>query len=258
LSRVARANQRPYRQARYVVEPRLGLSFARNAGIDAAAGELIAFLDDDTVVDPAWLKEHAKALADDSVAATTGKVLPIGKERALNLGEYGFTLDHSDPWWFERANFGGLGSGANMAFRRSTFGSELRFRENLGLGSELEGFEDYYLWFTLLRDGARIAYVPTAAIEHGPELSPDPVSHRQARDHRRVAAYVTMLLLEEPAFRRRTLRYVVDLLRGRRLPWRFEPVPNKVRILADGYLGTISYLRRRFPKRRVPRRPSRS
>ena len=40
---------------RYVFEGRQGLSVARNAGIGAARGEIIAFLDDDVRVHPGWL-----------------------------------------------------------------------------------------------------------------------------------------------------------------------------------------------------------
>src|SRR4051794_13704771 len=41
---------------RAVHEPRQGLSFARNTGICAARGELIAFTDDDVVVGREWIK----------------------------------------------------------------------------------------------------------------------------------------------------------------------------------------------------------
>lgn len=42
---------------RYVFEINQGLSYARNAGIRAARGEIIAFTDDDVVVDSNWLCE---------------------------------------------------------------------------------------------------------------------------------------------------------------------------------------------------------
>ena len=41
--------------ARLVMEPILGVSRARNAGIRAATGNILAFLDDDSVADPDWL-----------------------------------------------------------------------------------------------------------------------------------------------------------------------------------------------------------
>ena len=40
---------------RYVHEARTGLDFARNAALREARGRLLAFLDDDVVVDPHWL-----------------------------------------------------------------------------------------------------------------------------------------------------------------------------------------------------------
>ena len=40
---------------RYCVEPRPGLSWARNAGIAAATSDIIAFLDDDDEPDEHWL-----------------------------------------------------------------------------------------------------------------------------------------------------------------------------------------------------------
>ena len=71
--------------ARYVVETRVGLSRARNAGIDAATGDLIAFLDDDAVADPAWLSRHSEVLADDSLMASTGRILPMATEDGRGL-----------------------------------------------------------------------------------------------------------------------------------------------------------------------------
>src|ERR1700742_4574973 len=42
-------------KAKYVPEPRPGLSLARNTGIAAASGEIIAFTDDDCVPAKDWL-----------------------------------------------------------------------------------------------------------------------------------------------------------------------------------------------------------
>ena len=235
--------------AQYVVEPRVGLSHARNAGIDAAGGELIAFIDDDAVADSAWLARHSEAHSDDGVMATTGRVFPIEKARALDLGGEGFVVDRHSPSWFERANFGGLGSGANMVFKRQAFQNGARFRETLGLGSDLGGFEDYYFWFKMIENGARIAYVPGAFVWHGPELSQESVNRRMAKDHLSVAAYVTLLLVEEPGFRGRTLRYISQVLRHKRLPWRQDSPPGRLEVLSNAYLGPLVYFRSRSTKR---------
>jgi glycosyltransferase involved in cell wall biosynthesis len=242
---------------RYVIEPRVGLSNARNAGAAAATGELIAFIDDDALADSVWLARHSAVLADDSLIASTGRILPIGTEhgpgweamRALDLGDQAFVVDHRTPDWFERANFGGLGSGANMVIKRRAFADGWRFREILGLGADLGGFEEYYLFFKLIGSGARIAYVPDAVVRHGPDSSGEPRAQRIASAHLRSAAYLTMLLVEEPEYRRQLARYVAQMLRGHRLPWRPEEPPSRLKLLAAGCRGPFFYLRNRLAGR---------
>ena len=62
---------------RYVLEPLPGLNFARNRALKEATGELLAFLDDDVVVDRKWLDGLMEAWAENpDAAAFTGLVLP--------------------------------------------------------------------------------------------------------------------------------------------------------------------------------------
>jgi O-antigen biosynthesis protein len=51
---------------RYVLEPRGGLSWARNAGWNAATADIIAFLDDDEIPDEHWLAELARGFSAGS------------------------------------------------------------------------------------------------------------------------------------------------------------------------------------------------
>ena len=53
-----------------------GLSFARNTGIDAASGDVIAFLDDDSVPDAHWLRYLVSALLDEDHAGVGGPNIP--------------------------------------------------------------------------------------------------------------------------------------------------------------------------------------
>src|SRR5437868_1294010 len=54
---------------RYVFEKRQGLSHARNAGIRAATGEVLAFTDDDVTVHPKWLASLGEAFLQPDCAA---------------------------------------------------------------------------------------------------------------------------------------------------------------------------------------------
>src|SRR4051812_41092973 len=53
-------------------DPALGLATSRNIGIAAAAGDLTAFIDDDAVPHPRWLKAVTGWFHDDRVAAVGG------------------------------------------------------------------------------------------------------------------------------------------------------------------------------------------
>ena len=64
---------------RYIEEPRAGLSWARNAGIEAASGEIVAFLDDDEEPDNYWLAELARGFSrGDDIGCVSGMILPAG------------------------------------------------------------------------------------------------------------------------------------------------------------------------------------
>ncbi len=57
-----------------VHEPRCGVSSARNAGIRAATGSILAFLDDDSVADANWLPTLIAPLRDRRIFAVAGSI----------------------------------------------------------------------------------------------------------------------------------------------------------------------------------------
>src|SRR5262249_15347404 len=89
---------------RYVREDRPGLSLGHNRGMLEARGEIVAFTDDDVVVDAHWLTGLAMAFkATENVACVTGLVFPLELETPTQV-------------WFEE--FGGFSKG----FRKRVFG----------------------------------------------------------------------------------------------------------------------------------------
>jgi len=197
--------------ARYVAHERTrGLNAARNTGIDATAGELVCFVDDDVRVADGWLgallegaarcAEH-EAFAGPIRARFEGSRLRFcGREGPpitfLDLGPAERDAPHA---W-----------GANMTIRRSAFERVGRFDEGLGLyGDEQE-------WQARLHAaGGRIRWLPGAAL-----------------DHRRAGADATLWGLSRAArFRGRAARRE-DVAKGTA-----PPLAAELRVLA----GTLAH-----------------
>lgn len=170
-----------YPQVRYVQEPRPGLSWARNRAILEAQGELIAFTDDDVVVDPSWIRALAQVFVENSdVMAVTGLVVPLELEtEAQHLFEQrrGFGRGFVSKWiradptgqdtvvpdFRSTASFG---TGANMAYRREVFAEIGAFDPALGAGTLTQGAEDIEMFYRILQEGHTLIYEPRALVRH--------------------------------------------------------------------------------------------
>ncbi len=127
---------------RYLREDIPGLASAHNRGLQDARGDIVAFTDDDVVVDPRWLDAIVDAFDDDpTVGGVTGMIMPAEIEtesQAWIEGWAGFgkgfarvrydeaTPATDDPLFPYTA--GVFGSGANMAFRRRGTARDRRVR----------------------------------------------------------------------------------------------------------------------------------
>ena len=165
---------------RYVVEPRPGLSWARNRGIVESAGEVIAFTDDDVTVDTLWVGRVQQAFAGNPAAgAVTGLVCPSELD-TLAQAQFevhgGFGRGFA-PRWFHPARArrrlhwkacetGRFGTGANMAFRRTVFERLGLFAPELGAGTRTEGGEDLEMLYRVIKHGIPVAYEPRALAWH--------------------------------------------------------------------------------------------
>ena len=138
-----------YPQLRYVCEPRPGLNWARNRAIAEARGEIIAYTDDDVVVDRGWVRALAQVFAEEpEVMAVTGLVVPLELEtEAQCLFERygGFGRGFQRQWYrvdrqsgecaaTRHGGAGKFGTGANMAYRHSLFDAHRRLRSGAGCG----------------------------------------------------------------------------------------------------------------------------
>jgi len=168
-----------YPDVRYVCEPRPGLNWARNRAIIEARGEIIAYTDDDVVVDPGWVRALASVFADNpEVMAVTGLVVPYELEtEAQRLFEQhsGFGRGFERKWYRvdresdERWDYHGagqFGTGANMAYHRCLFDQIGYFDPALDVGTATNGGGDLEMFFRVLKEGHTLVYEPSAIVRH--------------------------------------------------------------------------------------------
>jgi cellulose synthase/poly-beta-1,6-N-acetylglucosamine synthase-like glycosyltransferase len=214
--------------ARYIREPVIGLSRSRNRGARSSDAEIVAFIDDDAVPNTDWLCNLVEEFSDPNVMAVTGFISPTkpshaGIEQYFRARHKRRVFDSSTDDWFALANFGGIGDGANMAFRRKVFDSWNGFNERLGLGAAVWGGEEHNAYFELIKRGHRVVFTPRAVVRHPfPETSDD-ARKRSFRCIEAGGGYIALLFFEEPAYRRYLLSFVRKAL-TRRIRTRRNPL----------------------------------
>jgi len=202
-------------RVRYVVEPVPGLSRARNRAVAEAAGEIIAFTDDDVVVDAGWLKAIVAGFRrSDLVACVTGLVVPAQLDTAsqayfdgsvkwsATLDPRLFDLDDhrgGDSLFPYRA--GNFGAGANFAVLNATARRLGGFDEALGAGSPTRGGEDLDFFARVILAGHTLAYEPASLVWHFHRSEPSALRKQTFGYRCGLAAYVVKHLATRPAVR---------------------------------------------------------
>ena len=178
--------------ARYLAEPRPGLSRARNRGVLAATGEVVIFVDDDVRPEPGWASALLRAFDAPDIDVVCGLALPdaleteaqIAFEHDLGFGGMGLVPRLFDGE-FRSASRGAvpvwdIGAGANMAVRRSRVIELGGFDERIGPGAAGGCGDDSEYWHRVLFAGGRLVYDPLSVVRH---------RHRRDGDALRRQAY---------------------------------------------------------------------
>jgi len=114
-------------------EEQRGIARARNAGIRAARGEIVAFLDADCIAKPSWLRVLLSGSDDGKIGCFVGDILPMQggglisdyiHDRSLISQEV--LLSSSPP----------VAAGANIAYRKSVFDEIGYFDEKFTEGED--------------------------------------------------------------------------------------------------------------------------
>ena len=169
----------PRSTGRYLPQAGGGAYAARNRGVEAAQGEILAFTDADCLPPPAWLSAIEAALAQDDCDVVGGP------SYALNGDPVGTMVQAiDDERWARLAAAAGpvtYCDTRNLAGRRELFARE-PFDEAFRHGGDIE-------WAVrAARRGYRIAFVPGMALGHENVTSLGDVWRRGVRRGRGVAA----------------------------------------------------------------------
>ncbi|WP_086602182.1 glycosyltransferase [Streptomyces swartbergensis] len=198
-------------QVRYVREPVAGGARARNRGLAAAHGTIVAYSDDDTLVDARWLSALAEAFSGDRhIGCVTGLIVPaeLQTEAQAALERHGaFGKGYRPRSWSlhdppEDPLFpftaGHFGSGANMAFRTDLLRALGGFDPATGPGTPARGGEDLLAFFQVVVSGRTLAYQPDAIVWHRHRRTADALSAQAFGYGAGFGAYLTGALAHHP------------------------------------------------------------
>lgn len=164
----------------YLREDLPGLGHAHNQGVRKADGSIIAFTDDDVVVDARWASAIARSFAESPGAGcVTGLILPAeldthaqywteqhgGFGKGFERRTYDLKSNHPGSRLFPYSP-GIFGSGANMAFQRRALQSIGGFDPALGAGTPARGGDDLAAFVAIIRKGHQLVYEPGAIVWH--------------------------------------------------------------------------------------------
>lgn len=202
---------------RYTRQDRPGLDWARNLGIQEARHAIVAFIDDDALADPGWLRGLAYGFRDIEVMAVTGLVMPVQLETqaqndfeiygGMNKGYSSFTIRKEEVT--NQALFwaSSWGVGTNMAFRKTLFDAIGNFDVGLDVGTPTGGGGDIEFFFRCVASGYPLRYEPAALVRHTHRRDKASLDRQIIQNGRAFPAYLMTNIRNFPEMRITALEF---------------------------------------------------
>ncbi len=165
-------------------QPNRGASAARDAGLRAATGDIVTYVDSDVTVTPDWLRRLVAPLCDPTIGATTGRTV-FQRNGACTSWLRSMDIERRNA---RRHEYTRLANGPNSAFRKNVL------LEVGGFDPHWYHAEDTEVSYRVWQKGYKIRYVPEAVVNHVAEDD----WHDYLRKRYRDAKAFTRMLLRYP------------------------------------------------------------
>ena len=179
-------------RVRLVREPVPGVARARNTGLRAATGDVVAYVDDDAIVDRFWLTALLAGFDQADAVGCVSGLVPAGEIRTAAQVEFDRRVHWSTPSAARVFDLndppsdvplfpfavGEYGTGANFALDRRAALQLGGFDDHLGVGSTTHGGEDLDIFFRVLWSGRQLVLEPAAIAWHRHRDSDDALSQQ--------------------------------------------------------------------------------
>lgn len=157
---------------KYFVEKNQGLSHARNRGIKESSGNVLVYVDDDALVNTAYLQTYADFFKQHpEIDAAGGPIIPQYEtkepewmSRIIKMLLTGYKYHGNQQKEFPKGDYPG---GGNAAYRAYVFEKVGGFNVELGRkGDNLAGAEEKDIFDKMTTLGMRFYYLPNAILYH--------------------------------------------------------------------------------------------